>query len=67
MLFKIMGKKGDAAVAYDLETAEMKFNELKESNLIPFERAKPEGPIKKNDNFNPDAHEVIWFPRIGGG
>lgn len=63
--FEIMGKKGHAEPAYDLETAEMKFNELKESNLIPFE--KKENGLKKMDKFNPDAKVIRFMPRLGGG
>lgn len=66
MKFRIMGKKGDVAIDYDLEAAELKFNELKESNLIPFEK-KRDGKLQKINDFNSKANELYWLPRITGG
>ena len=65
MKFMIMGKKGDAVYDYDVETAEVKFNELLTSNLLP---VVCKGAVKEiAKKFDPDADEVTWIPKIAGG
>ena len=64
MEFKIMNSKGDAAIDYDNEIAEVKFNELAK-DLIPYERR--EGRLIKLDDFRPESERVFWFPKLSGG
>lgn len=66
MKFKIMGEKGDSEFNYDdLETAEIKFNELLESNLLPVV-ITPQGKTALT-KFEPDADEILWMQKITGG
>ena len=66
MKFKIMGRKGDAEFDYDdLELAEIKFDELVESNYLPVE-VKPNG-TKALTKFNPEIKEILWMSKITGG
>ena len=65
--FKIVGEKGDTALAYDLESAEEKFDELKERNLVPFAKSKGVAGLKKINDLKGNPAEVIWFPRVAGG
>ena len=66
MKFKIMGKKGDAEFDYDdLELAEIKFDELVESNYLPVEKT-PAG-TKALVEFNPKVKEILWMSKITGG
>lgn len=64
MEFKIMGTKGDAVYDYDLETAEIKFNELLSRGMLPFEIT--ETGNKAMTVFKP-SDKVVWLPRILGG
>lgn len=64
--FEIMGKKGHAEPAYDLETAEMKFEELKKAKMVPFKVVEG-GKAKKMDRFDPDAEVIRWHPLLAGG
>jgi hypothetical protein len=65
MLFKIMGKEGDAAYDYDLDVAEIKFDELKGANLLPV--AVKEGRREVLKSFDPEVEQVIWMPKVIGG
>lgn len=66
MKFKILGKKGDVGLDYDIETAEIKFNELLSSGLTPFAQNETKALAKVN-NFKECEDEVLWLPRIAGG
>lgn len=66
MKFKIMGKKGDAVFEYDtIEMQKVKFQELQGSGMLPMVRGGGGSRVLKE--FEPDAEEVIWMPRIMGG
>ena len=66
MKFKIMGRKGDAEFDYnDLELAEIKFDELVESNYLPV-KVSPSG-TKALTKFDPDIEEILWMSKITGG
>ena len=67
MLFKIMGSKGDAACNYALEVAEIKFDELVQANMRPFEVVKGRGLKPMMRVFDKEAEEVTWMPQIMGG
>ncbi|KKN27440.1 hypothetical protein LCGC14_0864550 [marine sediment metagenome] len=66
MLFKIMSNKGDAACDYTPEVAEIKFDELVQANMRPFEVVKGRG-LKPMRVFDKEAEEVTWMPQIMGG
>ena len=66
MEFKIMGRKGDAVFDYDMETAEIKFNELLSAGMLPVE-ADESGGSKPVASFRRDLERVTWIPRIAGG
>jgi hypothetical protein len=66
MKFKILGQKGDAEFDYDtIEMQEIKFKELGESGLLPM--VAEAGKNRMLKNFEPDANEIIWIPKIVGG
>ena len=67
MLFKIMSNKGDAACDYAPEVAEIKFDELVQANMRPFEVVKGGGGLKPMRQFNREVEEVTWMPQIMGG
>ena len=67
MKFKIMCGKGDAGVDYGKEVAEIKFDELVESNLRPFEVVPAGGGLKPMREFNPNAKEIHWMLLLAGG
>jgi hypothetical protein len=66
MKFEIMGKKGHGVYDYDLQTAEIKFNELVSANLVPM-CVDEQGQHEVMESFDKDATKVRWVPRIAGG
>ena len=65
MIYKILCDKGDAPFDYDVDVAEVKFDELKNSGYLPMKvDGKKHVPMKA---FDPDAEEVVWVPAIVGG
>lgn len=66
MKFKIMGQKGDDVYDYDVETAEVKFNELLSASLLPV-ALDGSGDKKIIKKFNPEVEEITWIPKIIGG
>ena len=65
MKFKILCEEGDIAFDYDVATAEIKFDELINSNLLPMKVA--EGGNQLMRGFDSEAEEIMWMPAIMGG
>ncbi len=66
MKFKILGAKGDAVLDYDIETAEVKFNELLLEGLLPFKEGETRA-LSRINNFDECEDEVTWLMKIAGG
>ena len=66
MKFKIMSGKGDFEGDYDLETAELKFNELTAANMLPV-ALDGKGDKKVLKQFDPNVEEITWMFPIAGG
>lgn len=62
MIFKILCDKGDDEFDYDLDTAAIKFDELKSAGYLPVVSGK-----EAISEFDPDAKEIVWMPAIMGG
>lgn len=67
MIFRILGKKGDTVLDYDLETAEVKFTELQETGLVPFAEDKKTKKLAIVEKFRPEIEEIKWFRKLVGG
>jgi len=69
MKFKIMGKKGDNVVDYDdVETQEMKYDELIAANYLPVAlNHGDKGQKVMLKAFDPDVAEILWMPKVAGG
>ena len=68
MKFKIMGSKGDNVAVYeDVETQQMKFDELLASGqYLPIASQGGKQPTLLKV-FDPTLEEIIWMPVVGGG
>ena len=65
MRFKVLCEKGDAPYDYDVETAQIKFDELRGSGMLPM--VVTGGGSVPMRVFDPDVEEVVWVPAIVGG
>ena len=67
MKFKIMCDKGDAGYTYEeMEMAEIKFNELKGSGMLPMVIGT-DSKKRVLQKFDSGVEEVLWLPAIVGG
>ena len=67
MKFRIMGKKGDLEVCYDdVETQQIKFDELKSANYLPMVIGQG-GKSRLLQKFDPDVEEILWSLMVAGG
>ena len=62
-----MGPKGDNVAIYkDVETQQLKFDELMASNYLPVATGQGQsGTVLKK--FDPTLEEILWVPVVGGG
>lgn len=65
MKFKILCDKGDAGYDYDTDVAEIKFDELKSSGMLPMVITPDKREIVQK--FDPDIEEISWLPAVMGG